>query len=103
MVDEADAIVAMTRVHAWAVAAHDQDAAARTFLLEELVRLATRAGPRGGEPLGGWIAELDSLRPPPRLGRALEEVADPVGESIEVYRATADRLERAVRRLVPLL
>jgi protein-tyrosine phosphatase len=103
MLDDADLVIAMTRVHAWAVAAHDEDAAARTFLLDELVRLAERAGARGGEPLGGWLAELDALRPPERLARAVDEVADPAGESLEVYRATADRLERSIRRLVPLL
>jgi protein-tyrosine-phosphatase len=103
LVDDADVIVAMTRTHAWAVAAHDEEAAARTFLLDELVRLGERAGPRGGELLDAWIAELDSLRPPERLGRAGEEVPDPAGESLELYRATADRLERAVRRLARLL
>ena len=31
------------------------------------------------------------------------EVADPAGQELEVYRATAARLDRSVRRLVPLL
>jgi protein-tyrosine-phosphatase len=53
--------------------------------------------------LDAWLAELDGLRPPERMGRANEEVADPAGESIEVYRATAARLDRAVQRLMPLL
>jgi protein-tyrosine phosphatase len=103
LVDRADVVLAMTRTHAWAIAAHDPDAAARTFLLDEMVRLGEAAGPRGGEDIGGWIAELDGRRPPERLGRAGEEVPDPAGESLEVYRATADRLERSVRRLVALL
>jgi protein-tyrosine-phosphatase len=103
MLEDADLVVAMTRTHAWAVAAYDPDAASRTFLLDELVRLGQQAGPRGGELLGAWIAELDSLRPPDRLARASEEVADPAGEDIAVYRRTADRLERSVHRLVPLL
>jgi protein-tyrosine-phosphatase len=102
-VDEAALIIAMTRTHAWAVAAHDPEAAARTFLLDELVRLGTQVGPRGGEMLDAWLAELDALRPPDRLGRASEEVVDPAGEAIDVYRATAARLDRSVRRLMPLL
>ena len=102
-VDDASLIIAMTRTHAWSIAAHDPEAAARTFLLDELVRLGTQVGPRGGELLDAWLAELDALRPPGRLGRANEEVADPAGESIEVYRATAARLDRAVQRLMPLL
>jgi protein-tyrosine-phosphatase len=103
MIDDADMILAMTRTHAWAVAAHDEEAAARTFLLDEIVHLAEQAGARGGELLGAWIAELDSRRPPDRLGRAVDEVRDPAGEPIEVYRSTADRLERSVQRLIPLL
>jgi protein-tyrosine phosphatase len=103
LLDDADLVLAMTRTHAWAVAAHDEDAAARTFLLDELVRLGEQAGPRGGEALGGWVAELDSLRPPDRLGRATDEITDPAGEPIEVYRRCADRLERSVRRLIALL
>jgi protein-tyrosine-phosphatase len=103
MVDESELVLAMTRTHAWAIAAHDEDAARRTFLLDELVRLAVASGARGGEDLGAWIAELDSLRPPDRLGRATDEVRDPAGEPIEVYRETADRLERSIHRLIPLL
>jgi protein-tyrosine-phosphatase len=103
MVDDAEIVLAMTRTHAWAIAAHDPEAAARTFLLDELVRLAAASGARGGEDLGAWVAELDSRRPPDRLGRATDEVRDPAGEPIEVYRATADRLERSIHRLVPLL
>ena len=103
MVDDASLIVPMTRMHAWAIAAHDPDAAARTFLLDELVRLGTQVGARGGEMLEAWLTELDAVRPPDRLCRAAEEVADPAGESIAVYRATAARLDRAVRRAVELL
>ena len=103
LVDEASLVVAMTRTHAWAIAAYDPDAAARTFLLDELVRLGAQVGPRGGEMLEALLTELDALRPPDRLARASEEVADPAGESIEVYRATVARLDRAVQRLMPLL
>lgn len=103
LLDASDLLVAMTRTHAWAVAAHDAEAAARTFLLDELIRLGEKAGARGGEPLAAWVAELDSLRPPDRLARAADEIADPAGEPIEVYRSCADRIERSVHRLVPLL
>lgn len=102
-VDDAALIVAMTRNHAWAIAAYDAEAAARTFLLDELVRLGERVGPRGGEMLEAWLIEIDALRPPDRLARASEEVADPAGESIDVYRSTMARLDRAVQRLMPLL
>ena len=102
-VDDASLIVAMTRNHAWAIAAYDTEAAARTFLLDELVRLGERVGPRGGEMMDAWLTEIDALRPPDRLARASEEVADPAGESIDVYRSTLARLDRAVQRLMALL
>ena len=102
-VDDASLIIPMTRIHAWSIAAQDPEAAARTFLLDELVRLGSQVGPRGGEMLDAWLAELDALRPPDRLARASEEVVDPAGESIDVYRTTAARLDRAVQRLMRLL
>ena len=103
MIDDADVVLAMTRTHAWAIAAYDEEAAARTFLLDELVRLAEASGARGREDIGAWVAELDSRRPPDRLGRATDEVSDPAGEPLDIYRRTADRLERSIHRLVPLL
>src|SRR5687767_2592353 len=42
LLDDADLVVAMTRTHAWAVAAYDQEAAARTFLIDEIVRLGEK-------------------------------------------------------------
>lgn len=87
---------------AWAIAAHDR-ITAPLFLLDELVRLGTQVGQRGGEMLGAWLAELGALRPPDRLAHASEEVVDPAGEAIEVYRTTAARLDRSVQRLMPLL
>ncbi len=106
-------VIAMTRVHAWAVAAHDPDAPRRTFLLGEVVRLGAAvdatalrsAAPAGrGDLVERWVEGLHAQRPEGRpLGRAAEEVADPAGESIDVYRATADRLDRQIRSVVERL
>lgn len=97
----ADLIVAMTRKHAWAVAAHDEAAYERTFLLGELVRAATESPPRGD--LRRWATALGRLRGDAPIGHAQDEVADPAGESLEVYRNTADLLEARLAALVPLL
>jgi protein-tyrosine phosphatase len=103
-IGRADLVLVMTRVHGGAVVAHDEAARVRTFLPAELVRIAAAAGGRpAGVPFGDWVAELGAARPPGPLGRAHEEVADPAGESLDVYRATADRLERTFERLMPLL
>ena len=93
-VDRADLIIAMTRKHGWAVAAHDPEAATRTFLLGEVTRLA-RSQPRNGESLRDWSESIARSRRPGRpMGQAGDEIHDPVGESIEVYRATASELDR---------
>jgi protein-tyrosine phosphatase len=102
-VDRADLIIAMTRKHGWAVAAHDPDAAARTFLLGEVTRLA-RSHRRNGESLRDWSEAIDRSRPAGRpMGHAADEIHDPVGESIEVYRSTAAVLDRLLGELAAAL
>ena len=98
-VARSDLIIAMTRKHGWAVAAHDPDASTRTFLLGEVTRLA-REQPRNGESLRDWAEAIARNRKPDRpMGQASDEIHDPVGESIEVYRATAAVLDRLLGEL----
>ena len=102
-VERSDLIIAMTRKHGWAVAAHDPDAASRTFLLGEVNRLG-RTRPRNGESLRVWSESIAQQRPPDRpMGQASDEIHDPVGESIDVYRATAAVLDRQLRELASLI
>jgi protein-tyrosine phosphatase len=105
LVAAADLVLTMTRSHVWGVLAHDPDAVARTFLVAELPRLGAATGPRRpAEPVRGWAARAAALRPPgPVAGRAEEEIADPLGESLEVYEATARRLERASAAIADLI
>lgn len=105
MVATADLVLTMTRAHVWGVLAHDPDAVTRTFLLAELPRLGAAAGPRRpAEPVRGWAARVAALRPPgPVAGRGDEEIPDPLGESVEVYEATAARLQRAAAAIAELL
>jgi protein-tyrosine phosphatase len=98
-VEHADLIVAMTRKHGWAVAAHEPAAANRTFLLGEITRLA-RTNPRDAAPLRNWVESIGAQRPTHKpIGHAGDEIHDPVGESIEIYRATADVLDRLLAEL----
>ena len=98
-VERSDLIIAMTRKHGWAVAAHDPEAATRTFLLGEVIRLA-RTQPRNGESLRHWAESIAEQRSPDRpMGHAADEIHDPVGESIDVYRATAAQLDGLLREL----
>lgn len=98
LVDESDLIVAMTRNHGWAVAARSEAKAAATFLPAELSRLAAAAGNRNGADAQAWVARLHSQRDSHTaarfIGRAVDEIPDPIGESLPYFRAIADRLER---------
>jgi protein-tyrosine phosphatase len=105
VIGDADLVLAMTRDHAWAVIARSPEALTRTFLLGEAVRLGRATGPRrADQPLADWAATLGARRPaeaPP--GHPSDEIADPAGEPIEVYRDTAARLDRLTTDLAALI
>lgn len=98
LVDESDLIVAMTRNHGWAIAARSQAKAAATFLPAELSRLADQVGNRNGSDAQAWVGRLNAKRDTQAnarfIGRAADEVPDPIGESLAYFRIIADRLER---------
>ena len=98
LVDESDLIVVMTRNHGWAVAARSEAKAAATFLPAELSRLAADVGDRNGANAAEWVARLAARRDPQTasrfIGRAIDEIPDPIGESLPYFRDIADRLER---------
>lgn len=98
LVDDSDLIVVMTRNHGWAVEARSKAKAAATFLPAELSRLASQVGNRNGADAQEWVARLHSQRDSQTstrfIGRAADEIPDPIGESLPYFRAIADRLER---------
>lgn len=102
LVDESDLIVVMTRNHGWAVEARSEAKAAATFLPAELSRLADQVGNRNGADARAWVDRLHTQRETRTearfIGRAADEIPDPIGESLPYFRAIADRLER---ELVP--
>ena len=105
---DVDLVVAMTRIHAGAVIGRDHTLRSRVFLPNEFARLAK-------------AMQLPTLRAPTRIqmrqrietiaaqrlgdliGRPAEEIEDPVGEPLDVYRATAARLDRHLSGLVDAL
>lgn len=101
---DVDLVLAMTRDHAGAVIARDQSTRACVFLPGELARLL-RSGPAAErhQDMRERIRTLGAVRSGPAIGRPAEEVADPAGESIEVYRTTAQRLDRDLSVLVAAL
>jgi protein-tyrosine phosphatase len=105
LVKRADLVLAMTRNHVWAVINHDPTAADRTFMVGEIVRLGGRIGPRAAdEALSDWVARVAAARPPGTVvGIATDEIADPVNEPVDIYRATAARLDAQLATLAELL
>lgn len=105
LVADADLILGMTRSHVWTVVNHAPDAAARAFLIGELARLGARVGARQlDEPVRAWAGRVAALRPDPRVpGQSQDEVADPAGEPVAVYRATLVRLDEELERVARLV
>ena len=104
---DVDLVLAMTRDHAGAVIARDESTRSSVFLPSELVRLlrGAAAGPPRSEvsrenDMSELIRDLGHSRQGPSIGRPAEEVADPAGEPLDVYRATAQRLDRDLTVLV---
>jgi protein-tyrosine phosphatase len=98
-------IVTMAGEHRDAVVAVDPAAAGRTFTLKELVRLLDALPPP--EPAAGpdaflvRVAAADRLRSEGFHGYPQDEdVADPLGQSLDTYRAIAWEIDDLIRRLV---
>ncbi|MYG73474.1 MAG: hypothetical protein F4197_13495 [Acidimicrobiia bacterium] len=98
LVDESDLIVVMTRNQGWAVEARSEAKAAATFLPAELSRLADQVGNRKSANARAWVGRLHTQRDTQSnarfIGRAADEIPDPIGESLAYFRVIADRLER---------
>jgi protein-tyrosine phosphatase len=105
LVEQADLVLGMTREHVSFAVARSPGAAGRTFLVGELARLGGQVGPRdASEPLARWAERAANARPPNRpLGRAVDEIADPVGEPVDVYRKTAAILDQRLSEIAELL
>ncbi len=105
LVEEADLVLGMTRDHVSIAIARSPSARGRTFLVGELARLGAEVGPRGAtESPARWAERAAAARPHRRpLGRAVDEIADPVGEPIDFYRRTAAELDDRLTEIAALL
>jgi protein-tyrosine phosphatase len=105
LADRADVVVTMTEEHKMEVLDVAPEAEAKTFTLKELVELLSELPPAdppvSRDALLGRIAAADSTRRGPGAGFLADtDVADPIGLSIEAYRATAWEIEHLVDRLI---
>jgi protein-tyrosine phosphatase len=105
LVEKADLVLGMTRDHVSIANARSPHARRRTFLVGELARLGAGVGPRREtEPLSTWIERAAAARPTRLpLGRAMDEIDDPAGQPIDVYRRTAAELDARLTEIAGLL
>jgi protein-tyrosine-phosphatase len=102
----ADLVVAMARMHIREALVQGPDVLAHTFTLKELVRRGQEAGPRAdGEEIMAWLGRMGGERAPiDYLGdKGADDIADPVGQPMRVYKKTAKELERLISGLVELV
>lgn len=108
LADHADLVITMTAEHVEEVLEQAPAARPRTFTLKELVAILGSLppiadGPPSREALLERVAEADRLRSSGHPGPVDTDVADPLGLSVEVYRAVAKELEGLVDALVRAL
>jgi len=107
MLERADLVIAMARMHVRETTVLVPDALAKTFTLKELARGAAAVGERPvDEPLADWLARISSQRARGRLVGVTHDdeldVADPIGRGRPEYEATADLLDRLLGQVVDL-
>jgi protein-tyrosine phosphatase len=104
IIEPAWLVLAMTNDHADAVSNHYPEAAPRTFVIGQLVRLGEREGPRGDRSVAEWLAAVDRLRDPKRRrAQPRDEIRDPLGEPLPAYQELATQLDDLTRRLARLI
>ena len=105
LVDATDLVLGMTRNHVAYTVRRFPDVRDRTFMVGELVRLGRDVGPRrSGEAVRDWAERVSAARAGDGAhGRSTDEVDDPAGEPIDVYRRTATLLDRSSTAIVELL
>jgi protein-tyrosine phosphatase len=102
----ADLVIGMAREHVREAVLSHPEAFGRIFTLKELVRRGTAVGPRApSEDVPSWLARVHQGRTHAELlGTSdADDVADPIGGPLELYRDTADQLESLVGRVVSLV
>lgn len=101
----ADLVVGMARVHVREATVLRPDVFERCFTLKELVRRGTEVGPRSpDEPLAFWLTRVgEDRRPAQLIGDAeVDDVPDPIGRRMGVYKKTAKLIDGLTDRLVDL-
>ncbi len=103
MVIDADLVVCMAGEHRSAILRADPVAESKVFTLKELVRVLDALAPAEGtdpQALPARVAQANARRTSGFAGNPLDEdVADPMGQPLEAYRAIAWELDTWCGRL----
>jgi len=105
LVRDSDLVLGMAREHVRDALALDPDVWPHAFTLKELVRRGDALGARrSGETIPVWLARAAGDRDiSTMLGSSPDDdVADPIGQSIARYEATADEIAALTARLAGL-
>jgi len=103
LIDGADLVIGLAREHAREAVVLRPAALGKIFTLKELLRRIDAAGPRNAhETFDGYLARLGAGRnPSDLLGRSRDDdVSDPIGRPLDVYRKTATQIDEMLERLV---
>lgn len=102
----ADLVLAMARLHVREAVVLAPSTFSRTFTVKELARRGGELGPRKpDETVGEWLDRAHVGRDHSlHLGESPDDdVADPVGQSLRVFRSTATELDHHLGQIVDLL
>jgi protein-tyrosine phosphatase len=102
----ADLLFTMGREHVRRLVANDPDVWPRTFTVKEFVRRARQVGPLpAGTSVADWLELVGAGRTTRQLLGADDgdDVADPIGGSLDVFRSTAAELRFWCGHAVDLL
>lgn len=95
-------ILGMERAHVRELSVLVPGTFAHTFTLPEFVRLVEAVPPRSGEDLLSWVEGIGAGRDTREylLDEPDDEVADPMGRPLRVFRSSLDGLDDLVSRMV---
>jgi protein-tyrosine-phosphatase len=100
-----DLVVAMTQGHVRELVLIDHLVLPRTFTLSELVRRGREVGERSPDMTEQlWVASVAEGRSGPPVGRSRsDDIPDPYGRRLAVYKKTAGKIKEEIDELVGLL
>jgi protein-tyrosine-phosphatase len=103
MIRSTDLVLCMTAVHVRNVIQLESEALLKTCQLRSFVRLANEIGPRHTyESVADWSQRVITARQTEELFSDTDDITDPIGESITVFREVSTLIDRLAFQAVSL-